>query len=373
MIKCLNCRRPCRIDSELVRVLLVERAAYRPKPKPFSVDALPPSDFLANVDEVLKHKEYKELTAKIQSECEDHARSIRELSDAVKTAEQGLATKQLLIKSLTKDQTDKFMHWIAQTCELPDLPNYSTCKLSLENKQVRVELSGSFQQKRVCLLGIRSNGVEVTPIQVDRTATFTPFTPQEQAFLAACAKHYHGLVFALDWGKDLTKTSSFALNLTPSKTPKPPTSTSVVPFPPLPSMGTLVGADTLYCYLARDVHPPPVMNKTSVFVTSDVQRGARILGVVSSVTPSFQQTTDLDRDDMWLVASDTANTQYVSRIVETNQSSRGQVKIHYLGWSAKWDEWMDITSNRIKGILSVLDFSLLDDIVVHDMQTSSRN
>ncbi|ETI46572.1 hypothetical protein, variant 2 [Phytophthora nicotianae] len=69
--------------------------------------------------------------------------------------------------------------------------------------------------------------------------------------------------------------------------------------------------------------------------------------------------------DQLIDALDTDKKWYESRVVDLTEA---QVKVHYRGWTAKWDEWINRTSSRLAPLHTKVrnwrDFQLNDEILV---------
>ncbi|KAI9980753.1 hypothetical protein PInf_010072 [Phytophthora infestans] len=69
--------------------------------------------------------------------------------------------------------------------------------------------------------------------------------------------------------------------------------------------------------------------------------------------------------DQLIDALDTDNKWYESRVVDLAET---QVKVHYRGWTAKWDEWVNRTSTRLAPLHTKVrnwrNFQLNDEILV---------
>ena len=49
-----------------------------------------------------------------------------------------------------------------------------------------------------------------------------------------------------------------------------------------------------------------------------------------------------------VIEADSAGTWYPAKVVEVNKKAR-KVKIHYQGWKKRYDEWLPVTSSRLRG------------------------
>ncbi len=47
----------------------------------------------------------------------------------------------------------------------------------------------------------------------------------------------------------------------------------------------------------------------------------------------------------WIDVKDTIDQWLEAQVIDVRES---QVQVHYNGWGTRWDEWIDITSNRIR-------------------------
>lgn len=61
-------------------------------------------------------------------------------------------------------------------------------------------------------------------------------------------------------------------------------------------------------------------------------------------TPSSFYDTDLYGSERVFVVRDTVNKSILAKLVDSRNT---QGKFSYIGWAAKWDEWIDMSSSRI--------------------------
>ena len=49
-----------------------------------------------------------------------------------------------------------------------------------------------------------------------------------------------------------------------------------------------------------------------------------------------------------LMIRDTVNKICEAEVLDVRQGPTPEIRIHYIGWPSKWDEWLGVTSNRIQ-------------------------